>query len=190
MWQRSQRAEGTVVEAYLRARGYRGPVPISLHYVTGMHPSDQQWHPIMLAVALRADDPPKIAGVHRTFLLEDGSGKALLEPVKMSLGDLREAGVPLAPLGPKVGVSEGIETGLSFQQATGIPTYAALSAAGMKALLLPTVVREVVIAADPDEVGMKAAEAAARRWHAEGLIVRIPKPPGKLDFNDLARRAP
>jgi hypothetical protein len=26
-------------------------------------------------------------------------------------------------------------------------------------------------------VGMKAAEAAARRWHAEGRIVRVVKPP-------------
>jgi putative DNA primase/helicase len=190
MWQRSHPAEGTVVETYLRARGYRGSVPISLRYVTGKHPSDQQWHPIMLAEAVRADDPPKIVGVHRTFLLKDGSGKALLEPVKMSLGDLREAGVPLAPLGPKVAVSEGIETGLSVQQATGIPTYAALSTAGMKTLLLPAGVREVLIAADPDPPGTKAAEAAARRWHAEGRIVRIAKPEEGQDFNDLARRGP
>jgi phage/plasmid primase-like uncharacterized protein len=123
-------------------------------------------------------------------LLADGSGKALLDPAKMSLGDLRGAGVPLSPLGPKLAVSEGIETGLSVQQATGIPTYAAFSAAGMKALLLPAGVREVFIAADPDDVGMDAAQIAARRWHAEGRIVRIVKPPEGQDFNDLARRAP
>ncbi len=190
IWGSSQPAPGTIVETYLRARGYFGPIPISLHYVKGKHRSDQKSHPIMLAAAMLPGDPPEIVGVHRTFLLEDGSGKALLTPAKMSVGNLRGAGVPLAKLGPKVAVSEGIETGLSVQQATGIPTYAALSTAGMKALLLPTVVCEVVIAADPDDVGMKAAKAAARRWHAEGRIVRIAKPPGKLDFNDLARRGP
>jgi hypothetical protein len=160
--------------------------------VTGKHPSDEQFHPAMLAAAMLTRDPPKIVGVHRTFLREDGSGKAPLNPEKMSLGDLRGACVPLAhaPMGPKVAVSEGIETGLSVLQATGIPTLAALSAAGMQVLLLPTGVQEVFIAADPDKVGLKVAEAAARRWHTEGRTVRIVKPPTGQDFNDLARKAP
>jgi putative DNA primase/helicase len=83
-------------------------------------------------------------------------------------------------------VSEGIETGLSFQQATGIPTWAALSAGGMKRLVLPLEAREVLIAADADEVGLQAATEAAARWHAEGRRVRIVKPPEGLDFNELA----
>jgi putative DNA primase/helicase len=190
MWERGQPATGTVVETYLRTRGYRGAVPIALRYVTGKHPSDNQLHPVMLAAAMLAGDPPKIVGVHRTFLREDGSGKAPLDPEKMSLGDLRGAGVLLAPVGPKVVVSEGIETWLSVQQATGIPTFAALSAAGMQALLLPAGVREVLIAADSDPVGLKAAQSAARRWHSEGRKVRIVKPPDGQDFNDLARATP
>jgi hypothetical protein len=164
-------------------------MPISLRHVLGKHPADEGFHPAMLAAAVLPSDPPKIVGVHRTFLRADGSGKTLLKPEKMSLGNLREAGVPLAEMGPKLAVSEGIETGLSVQQATGIPTLAALSAAGMKALLLPASVRDVFIAADPDDVGMDAAQTAARRWHAEGRIVRIVRPPGELDFNDLVRRA-
>ena len=86
MWKRARPAEGTVVEKYLRARGYPGPLPLLLRYVTGKHPSDHQFHPVILAAAVRADDPSKIVGVHRTFLLGDGTGKALLEPAKMSLG--------------------------------------------------------------------------------------------------------
>jgi putative DNA primase/helicase len=189
MWERAQPAEGTVVETYLRARGYFGAIPISLRHVTGKHPSDQQSHPLMLAAAVLSGNP-NIAGVHRTFLRADGSGKAPIKPEKMSLGDVHGAGTPLAQVGPKLAVSEGIETGLSVQQATGIPTLAALSAAGMQALVLPAGVQEVFIAADPDSVGMKAAQVAARRWHAEGRIVRIVRPPGELDFNDLAGKAP
>jgi putative DNA primase/helicase len=144
----------------------------------------------MLAAAVVSGNP-NILGVHRTFLLEDGSRKTSLRPQKMSLGEVRGASVPLAhaSLGPRVAVSEGIETGLSVLQATGIPTLAALSAAGMQTLVLPAGVQEVFIAADLDSVGMNAAEAAARRWHAEGRIVRIAKPPAGLDFNDLARSA-
>jgi putative DNA primase/helicase len=187
MWGRSQPASGTIVETYLRARGYQSPIPATLRFVNGKHPSDEQFHPAMLAAAILLTDPPKIVGVHRTFLHEDGSGKASLNPDKMSLGDIRGAGVPFAALGQTVAVSEGIETGLSVQQATGIPAVAALSAAGMQALLLPAGVTEVIIAADADEVGIKAAHAAARRWYEEGRRVRIAKPPQGRDFNDLAR---
>jgi len=154
MWDRAQPAPGTVVETYLRARGYLGAIPISLRDVTCKHPSDEQFHPVMLGAAAISGDPPRIVGVHRTFLHQDGSGKAPLNPEKMSLGDLRGASVPLAhaPVGSKVAVSEGIETGLSVLQATSIPTLAALSAAGMQALVLPASVQEVFIAADPDNV--------------------------------------
>jgi putative DNA primase/helicase len=141
----------------------------------------------MLGAVTRVGNPEKTTGVHRTFLRGDGLAKADLREQKMSLGHIRGAAVRLAPIASKLAVCEGIETGLSFMQATSIPTWAALSAAGMQALVLPPEVREVVIATDPDSVGIKAARLAAHRWHAEGRGVRIIKPPQGLDFNDLAR---
>jgi putative DNA primase/helicase len=190
MWSHATPATGTVVEAYLRTRGYLGPIPISLRYVKGKHPADKSFHPVMLGAAVMTGNPD-IVGVHRTFLREDGSGKAPLKPEKMSLGDVGGAFVPLAfeHVGSKVAISEGIETGLSVLQATSIPTLAALSAGGMQTLILPAQVEQVFIAADHDKVGLAAANAAARRWHAEGRVVRIVKPPEGMDFNDLARRA-
>ena len=145
IWDRSKPAEGTVVETYLRARGYRGPIPGSLRYANGKHPADDQFHPLMVAAAVRIDKNPPLVGLHRTFLKDDGSGKAQLLPDKMTLGKIKGAGVPLAAAGPKLAVSEGIETGLSVQQATGIPTWAALSAGGLTTLVLPKEVREVRI---------------------------------------------
>ena len=144
-------------------------------------------HPIMVAAVVRPDRPPGIVGIHRTFLLRDGSCKAGVEPNKMSLGPVGGGGVPLAAPGAKIAVSEGIETGLSFMQATGTPTWAALSAGGIKKLLLRPNAREVLIAADADPAGISAARIAAQRWYAEGRKVRIVEPPERLDFNDLAR---
>jgi hypothetical protein len=144
-------------------------------------------HPVMVAAAFRPGSPMEIAGVQRTFLLADGSDKAGFEPNEMSLGNISGGVVPLAALASKLAVSEGIETGLSFMQATGISTWSALSAGGLRALLLPPEVREVLIAADPDLEGLKAARIAARRWHGEGRIVRIVKPPEGVSFNELAR---
>jgi putative DNA primase/helicase len=86
-----------------------------------------------------------------------------------------------------IAVTEGIESGLSYQEATGTPTWAAMSALGIKQLILPDEVQHVVIAADPDPVGIMAAHAAARRWLAEGRRVSIARPPPGLDFNDMAR---
>jgi DNA primase len=85
-------------------------------------------------------------------------------------------------------VVEGIESGLSVMQATGRPTWAALSTSGMIGLVLPASVCSVIIAADGDPSGEAAAQAAAQRWEKESRSVRIARPPAGLDFNDLLRR--
>ena len=82
-------------------------------------------------------------------------------------------------------VGEGIETCLAVMQATGRPTWAALSTSGLRALDLPGTVREVIVLADGDDPGEAAACEAARRWKREGRSVRIARPPRGTDFNDL-----
>jgi putative DNA primase/helicase len=55
--------------------------------------------------------------------------------------------------------------------------------------MLPPQVRSVVIAADPDEPGRRAANAAWRRWKADGRRVRISTPnAGRGDFNEILKR--
>ena len=104
------------------------------------------------------------------------------------MGPVMGGAVRLAAAGEELAITEGIETGLAVQQATGEPTWAALSAGGIRKIELPQLplAREVIIAADHDEAGERAAEAAAKRAHGEGRVVRICKPPtaGK-DFLDL-----
>jgi hypothetical protein len=70
------------------------------------------------------------------------------DPDEMTLGPGKSAAVPLAPAGPLLAVAEGIETPLSFMQTTGIPTLAACSAGGIRRLILPAEVSEMVIAGD------------------------------------------
>ena len=69
-----------------------------------------------------------------------------------------------------------------------LPGWAALSASGIRNLILPPEARRVVIAADNDEngVGWKGALVAARRWAFEGRQVRIDMPPTPdTDWNDV-----
>jgi putative DNA primase/helicase len=60
----------------------------------------------------------------------------------------------------------------------------------MRSLILPAVVKDVIVLADGDDAGEKAAVEAATRWRREGRRVRIARPPRGLDFNDVLRIAP
>ena len=100
-----------------------------------------------------------LIGIHRTFLQPDGSGKADIEPQKASLGPISGGAVRLAPAAETLLVGEGIETCIAALQATSMPAWAALSTAGMVALQLPPIAREIIILADHDANG--AGERAA-----------------------------
>jgi putative DNA primase/helicase len=191
IWRSAQPAGEALVEVYLRSRGLRGCVPPTLRFHPALRHGSGQTAPAMVGlVTLGADNTP--VAVHRTYLRPDGTAKAELNPNKMSFGPVRGAAVRLDTCGKRLAVAEGIETGLSVQQASGAPSWAALSAGGIKSLVLPPLptAAAVTIAADPDPVGLAAAYAAAERWHAEGRQVRIATPPVGLDFNDLLRTAP
>lgn len=86
-----------------------------------------------------------------------------------------------------IAIAEGIETGLSILQATGIPVWAVLGTSGLRNICFPDSVREVIIAADADLPGESAAREAARRILAEGRRVKIARPSSGNDFNDLLR---
>jgi hypothetical protein len=135
------------------------------------------------AVTLWPDRKP--CAVHRTFLAPDGHGKAAVDTPKMTLGPCAHGAVRLAEATDRLMVGEGIETCLAAMQATGQPAWAALSTSGMRRLLLPPHVEEVVILADADAPGELAAKDAATRWVREGRRVRIARPPKGKDFNDL-----
>jgi putative DNA primase/helicase len=75
-------------------------------------------------------------------------------------------------------VTEGIETALAVRLSAGMPVWAAISATGMKNLVVPDTVALAVICADHDanHTGEYAARALARRLLAEGRRVKILMP--------------
>jgi putative DNA primase/helicase len=114
-----------------------------------------------------------------------GGAKAPVDPQKMMLGPCRGGAVRLGDPTDLLMVGEGIETCLAAMQATGNPTWAALSTSGLRALDLPTEVRNVIVLADGDDAGETAARDCAGRWTREGRLVRIARPPKGMDFNDM-----
>ncbi len=178
-------------EVYLRQRGLEaGPDgwPLSLRYHAALKHGPTGLHlPAMLG-AVAVWPGREVVGLHRTFLRADGRDKAPVSNNKMMLGKCAGGAVRLAPAGPELVLSEGIETGLSVQQATGLPVWATLSTSGLCSIILPIEVETVIIAADADEPGEKAAQEAARRFIAEGREVKIARPPQGMDFNDLLNK--
>jgi putative DNA primase/helicase len=187
IWEGSKPADGTLVEVYLASRGLTLAPPARLRFHPGLkHPLGGIWPAMVALVTDGVDDVP--IGIHRTFLASNGSGKAPVEPQKMMLGPCRGGAVCLGAVEDVLLVGEGIETCLSAMQATGRPAWAALSTSGLKNLHLPDTIIDVIIAADGDETGERAAQECVRRWRRPGRRVRIARPPTGADFNDVMRR--
>ena len=191
-WRKAHPASGTLIEVYLRSRGITLSTPLTLRFAPRLWHKDPDtdiitcW-PAMIGLVVRGVDNVPI-GIHRTYLARDGMDKAPVVPKKMGLGLWKGGCVRLAAaIDGHVAIGEGIETCLSVQQATGLPTWAALSAPGMCLLQLPDTIRRVTILTDADDDGEGEAAAldAGRRWKSEGRIVKIARPPPGKDFNNV-----
>jgi hypothetical protein len=185
-------ASETPVAGYLRNRGITSPLPPSIRGMDRLyHAPSGRAYPAMVA-SVCAWPGQEIIGIHRTFLSPDGLGKAGTSSDKMMLGCCSGGAVRLDPAGELLAVTEGIETGLSVRQSMNIPTWAALSAVGIKSLKLPPaqITGRIVIFADNDPVGIEAANIAAEMWRADGRQVTIALPPFPgTDFNDAVMGA-
>jgi putative DNA primase/helicase len=184
----SRSAKGSLVERYLRSRGLGLELPATIRASLSWlrHSESGEMRPAM--VALIEHVLHGRIGVHLTYLAADGSRKATLEPDRRFLGPVGGGAVRLAPATETLMVGEGIETCLAAMQAAAKPAWAAVSTSGLKALVLPPIVRTVIILVDNDVncAGEAAARAAGWRWLAEGRRVRLAKPPVPgTDFNEV-----
>ena len=206
LWREARDARGTIVQDYLFGRGFTGVVPwkrqvsnqvaISPDYHVGLAiPASLRFHPrlkhrngVYLPAMVAAIEylDGAIVGIHRTFLKPDGTGKADVEPQKMALGRVKGCAVHLTAGAPELVTCEGIETGLAILQATGMHVWCTLGTSNLGQVELPGFVREVIVAADHDDAGIKAARDAAELYRANGYQVRIISPADRgADFNNM-----
>lgn len=184
-WSRCDYAMGTPAALYLARRG----LPWLMGHENIRYRPDAP-HPgggtLPAMVALVHDGVGNICAAHRTFLDLSGA-KAVADPPKASIGPIAGGAIRLHPAAPELLVAEGMETAASAGMLLGLPAWAAIACGNLgTSMVLPLGVRSVVIAADSDGPGRRAATRAARRWLAEGRAVRIATPdtPGQ-DFNDV-----
>lgn len=184
---RCQPMAGTLGEAYLASRGLTDPKSHELLY----NPDVTDWaasrsRPAMIAI-IRTPDGKLTGGIHRTYLKDDGTGKADCPKPKMMLGPAQGGVVMLAPIRDcTLGIAEGIESALAASILYGVPVWAGLSDSGVAGFRAPPECRRLMIFADRGEAGARAAAACASgNGHVETIII---DPIGGDDFaDDLAR---
>jgi hypothetical protein len=186
IWDSATEARGSPVAQYLADRGITTiPLPPCLRWAPSLRRPDGTAGPAMVTRVDGLDG--ELIAVHRTWIDREQSG-IWHRRDRASLGPVGGGAVRLAPASETLMVGEGIETCLAAMQATTLLGWAALSTSGLRALILPTAVRTVMILADNDVngAGERAARAAAERWLAEGRRVRLAMPPEPGgDFNDV-----
>lgn len=186
IWREAIAAAGTPVQCYLRSRGLelQPGAPLRFHPAC---PRGGERLPAMVTLMTHpATNEP--AGLHRTFLKPDGSGKADVTPVKMMLGN---AGVMRLTrdedIGIGLGICEGIENGLAILQRVGwAPVWACGSAGAIAKFPVLSGIEALSIFADADDkgAGLAAAHGCAERWAQDGCEVTIHRPPSGTDWLD------
>jgi len=195
VWRDTVPGASSIAARYLASRGIaldRWPASLRFHQRCP-RPRDDMGNlgaPLPAMVALIEYVKRGPVAVHCTYLLPDGSGKANVEKPKAIFGPCAGGAVRFGPprAGEWLAVAEGIETALSVALACSMLAWAALSAGGIRNLVLPREATHVVICADHDAngTGERAAHDAAARWLAEGRRVRVAMPPESgADFNDV-----
>lgn len=137
--------------------------------------------PAMIAAVTDLDGT--VTGVHRTWLMHDGSGKAPVAYPRRAMGHLLGNGVRFGRAGPIMIAGEGIETMLALRQVMPtLPAIAGLSASHLAATLFPAGLRRLYVARDDDPAGTAAMTTLRTRAVSSGIEI-VPLEPRLDDFN-------
>ena len=170
LFNEAQPARGSPVETYLASRNI---VWSDTFADLRFHPScprgsgpDAERLPAMVAL-FRDVATGEGCGLHRTFLNPQGTGKIEHGDQKLMLGRCSGAAIMLtaaADVTTTLGLSEGIENGLTAITRGWTPIWAAGSAALMQGFPVLRGVEALTLYADPGDAGVEAAQRCARRW--------------------------
>jgi len=193
LWQACRPLAGDPAD-YLQARGCVLP-PAD---------GDLRWHPALKHPPTGTVGPALVALVtdavtrepltlHRTWVHSDGT-KAPVTPARMLLGGHRKSGgvIRLWPdeaVTTGLAIAEGIETSLSLAHGF-TPVWACIDAGNMTEFPVLAGIETLLIGADNDPAGSRAADACARRWTLAGRGVHVVMPDTRnTDLNDVLRAA-
>lgn len=181
IWKQAVKASGTPVEAYLRGRGITMPIPLSIRFSRLSNATTTSLLPCMVALVVDVDGNP--TGIQRTYLQEDGSGKADIPKPKLCLGRISGGATRIGEPSTELVITGGLEDALTLHQVLGKPAWGVTGEAMMARLQLPDIVQSITIGADNDASGEAAAQKAATAFAKTGRAVRIIRPKKNKDWN-------
>ena len=176
IWRRTLPLHRTVGQTYLEHRGcVLPPQDSDLRFL----PGSDKYPPSLCARVTNAETNAPLS-LHFTRLASDGCGKAGTEQDKLLLGGHKKKGgvIRLWPddaVTYGLALAEGIESALAAARLFQ-PAWATIDASNLAQFPVLPGVDALTIFADHDNIGIIAAKACARRWHAAGREVRIRAP--------------
>ncbi|MGD9968771.1 MAG: toprim domain-containing protein [Hyphomonadaceae bacterium] len=188
IWDESRQLRRTVATAYLRHRA----IPEGLwdspafRFHPRMTSLDDRVRRAAIVAAITNTDGA-LQGVQVTLLTGHGTTKAAIPTPRRVIGKLMGGVVRLAEIQDELAIGEGVETMLSVSEVFGVPAWAALSADNLSRIIITAPLRRLIIAADNDDAGLRAAEALRTRVASTIAVEIEPAPAGFNDWNDWAR---
>ena len=190
LWAGGTPLKGTLSERHCRlrsvTRGLPGPNALRHHssVPTLAYADKGPRYPAMMAAI--EDTSGSLCGVEITYLNGRGERARHLRLPRKTLGQLPAGcAVRLDGAASEMLVGEGVFTTLCASQHFGLPAWALLSIANLRAWTPPEGVRKVLIAADRGQVGQEGASRLRSRLEALRLGARIRLPPEPFgDWND------
>ncbi len=185
IWQAGRHIEGTLAERYVRqVRNIWAPLE-DLRY----HPRCPrgqgrlvQFEPALLIAMRKAGN---IGAIQRIFL--DPSSARYTD--KLVLGCAIGAAWTNGPPGKTIGLCEGFETAAAYTSLTGIQAWATMGAKRFHQVAIPAHVGRVILLADNDPEGRRAASKACVALARPGLTIDTEWPPGRMnDWAQLLKR--
>lgn len=185
IWNQAVPIRNTVAEKYLASRC----LPVvnlsglsALRFARLPYRGSRERHPVLVAAV--TDLEGRVCGIQRTYLSDDGSKLDVPAP-KLSLGRLRGGAIRIGEGSDVIAVCEGLEDGLSIWLTNPeLSVWIAAGAGMMASMRLPEGCRQIIVAADRDEAGMRAAAAAKHAYSRCVSRVKVIHPlPGFKDFN-------
>ena len=133
------------------------------------------------------DDDFKMTGMQAIYLT--AGKKANVPTVKKGYGNASGNAMYLAPPSEVMGLTAGVEDGLSVQELFGFPTMAALGDGGISEMKLPEVVNKIYLCVDGDDSGLYAFDDAQKVFRSQGLTVIKRQAPWGKDWNQVLKKS-
>ena len=188
IWRRSTPLIGTIGEGYLKFRHcVVPPVDGDLRFLPA-----QGDHPPCLVAKITNFVTNERMSLHFTKLKADGSGKAGTERDKILLkGHQKKGGVirlwPDEAVTLSLALAEGIESALSAAY-LHTPVWSAVDAGNLSELAVLEGIETLIVFADHDEAGVRAAQKLVGRWRsAERHAMAWMPTAERTDPNDAVR---